>query len=103
MVDDRLADPLGHPIAAGDGHAVRFGLVGGNLDEIVVAQHIGEFEQRRRDFDRVVGEFVDDIAGRPIERRQKLCHMRTGLDLDELGQLAKHFVVLRDLLVVAAI
>ena len=103
MLDDGFADALRHVVPAGDGDAMRFGLVRDDLDEIVVAQHIGEFEQRRRDFDLVVGELVDDIARRPLERRQQLGHMGACLDLDELGQLAEHFVVLGDLLVVAAI
>ncbi len=51
----------------------------------------------------VIGELDDDIARRPVERREELGDMAAGLDLDQLGQLAKHFVILRDLLVVATV
>ena len=103
MLDDGFADALGHGRAAGDGDAMRFRAGGDDVDEIVVAQHVGEFEQRLRHLDLVIGELVDDIARRAFQRREQLGDMRARLDLDQLGELAQHLVILRDLLVVAAI
>ena len=100
---DGLADTLRNVVPAGDGDAMRLGLVGHDIDEIVVVEDVGEFEQGLRHLDRIIGKLVDHIARRAIERRQELGHMGARLDLDKLGQLAEHLVVLRDLLVVAAI
>ena len=80
-----------------------FGLLGDDLDEVVVAEHVGELEQRRRDFDGVVGQLVDDIARCPIERRQELGHVGSRFDFDQRCELAEHLVILCDLLVVTAI
>ena len=103
MLDDGFAHPLGHLRPAGNGHAVLFGLVGDDFDQVVVAQHIGEFEQRLRHLDLVIGELDHHVARRAVQRSQKLGHMDPRFGLDQFGQLAQHLVVLRDLLVIAAI
>ena len=103
MLDDGLADAIGHARAPGDGDTMRLRLRGRDVDEIVVAQDVGEFEQRGRDLDFVIGELADHIARRALERRQQFGHMGPRLDLDELGQLAQNLVVLGDLLIVHTI
>ena len=79
------------------------GLLGYDVDQVVVVEHARKLEQRCRDVVRVVGELHDHVAGRPFERGQQFCHVGAGLDLDQFRELAEHVVVLRDLLVVAAI
>ena len=103
MLDDGVADTLRHGLAAGDRDAMRLGLVGDNVDEVVVAEDAREFEQRRGYLERIVGKLHDHVAGRPLERRQQLCDIGAGFGLDEARQLAEHFVVLSHLLVVDAI
>lgn len=103
VLDNGLADAIGNHLAAGDGDAVLFRLLGDDLDEVVVAQDVREFEQRLGDLDLVVGELDHHVARCPVQRRQQLGHMGPRLGFHQFGELAQHLVVLRDLLVVAAI
>ena len=103
MLDNGLADALGHIGAAGNGDAMLLALAADDVDQVVIAEHVGEFEQRLGDLDVVIGELDHHRARRPLQRRQQLGDMRPRLDLDQFGQLAQHFVILGDLLVVAPV
>ena len=72
MFDDGVADPLRHGGAAGNGDAVRLAAVGDDIDEIVVRKHVGEFEQRLRYLDLVIGELDHHVARRAVERSEEL-------------------------------
>ncbi len=103
MLDNGLAYPFVDHGAAGNGDAMLLGLARDDVDEIVIGEHVGEFEQRPGDFDVVIGELEDDGARRPVEPCEKAGHMGPGLDLDQFGELAQHLVILGHLLVVAAV
>ena len=103
MLDNRFADPLGHRRPAGDGNAVIFALLGDDVDQIVIAEHTGKLQQRTRHFNVIIGQFDHHGAGRPLERRKQRRNMNPRFDFDQLGQLAQHFIVLGNLVVITTI
>ena len=98
MQHDGLAHSILDGGTPGNRDAVRLALPRHDLDQVIIRQHVGEFEQRLRHFDRVVGELDDHHARGAVERREQLGHVGPRLDLDQFGQLAQHLVVLGDLL-----
>ncbi len=103
MFDESFSDPLGQVGAAGNGDTVLFALAADDVDQVVIAEHTGEFEQRPGHLDDVIGQLDQHRARRPLQRRQELGDMHPCLHLDQFGQLAQHFVILGDLIVVAAV
>lgn len=103
MLDNRLAHPLGHTGATGNGDTMLFALAGNDVDQIVIGQHIGEFEQRLGHLDDIIGQPDDHGAWRSLQWGQQLGDMHPRLDLDQRRQLAQHLVILSDLLIIAPV
>ena len=89
MLNEGFADAFAHGWSSGEGDAMRLALVGDDIDQIVIAQHIGKFKQRPRHFEIIIGELDHDGTRSPGQRRTRTL-IRTAVPLvDRLVRMSR--------------